>query len=122
MQFLCFLIERITLNIFISTSKRGTMFNHKNTKKMNTNEIATRADVNALQIELKQLRQILESNLMATNNKAFLSGKEVKELLGISEGTLKTYRAKKWLPATKIGGKYYYRYEGVNAMVNQQGK
>lgn len=105
-------------NIFILTSNGETVLNQI-LIYMNTNDIATKADINFLQNELRQLREIIENNLMSANQKQYLSGKEVKELLGISEGTLKTYRAKNWLPATKIGGKYYYRYEDVNAMINR---
>ena len=80
---------------------------------MNTTEISTKEDISRLEMKLDRMERLIESVLSPVKQKPFLSGSEVKEMLGISEGTLKAYRAKGWLPGKKKGGKYFYRYEDV---------
>lgn len=48
--------------------------------------------------------------------KKWLKSPEVRELLGISSGTLQNLRLNGTLPFTKIGGVLYYDYEEIMQM------
>ena len=80
---------------------------------MNIDEIATKKDIAILLEKVDRLEREIK-NIEAS--KPFYTGKEVKELLGISEGTLQSLRIKRELTASKIGGKYYYMREDINNM------
>ncbi len=49
----------------------------------------------------------------------FLDNSEVKRLLKISTSTLLRWRQQKRIPFKKIGGKCYYPYEIIKAMLLQ---
>ena len=75
--------------------------------------IITTEDLREFKMELlddiKELLNI-QSGLIA---KRWLKSTEVRELLGISPGTLQNLRINGTLPYTKVGGVLYYDYEEI---------
>jgi hypothetical protein len=66
-------------------------------------------------LELKQLLQGQNPD-----QKQWLKSYEVRELLGISGGTLQNLRTNGTLTATKIGGLMFYSYDDISRLM--QGK
>jgi hypothetical protein len=80
-----------------------------------TFEIITKQDLKDLKKDIiKEISLILEGK---TEKKEWLKSSEVKEMLGISDGTLQNLRINGTLPHTKIGGTIYYEYVDVVAIL-----
>ena len=60
-------------------------------------------------VEIKQLF----SEINGSPRKKWLKSPEVRELLGISPGTLQNLRINGTLPYTKVGGVLYYDYQEI---------
>jgi hypothetical protein len=74
-------------------------------------EIITKQDLKDLKKDIiKELSLILEGK---TEKKEWLKSIEVKDMLGISDGTLQNLRINGTLPHTKVGGTIYYEYADV---------
>jgi hypothetical protein len=82
---------------------------------MNINEIATKADIEEILFAIDQLRNLLTSQKA---DQKFLRSADVRELLRISDGTLQRLRINKTLPASKVNGTWFYKYEDVVKMLN----
>lgn len=65
------------------------------------------------------IRQLL-SEFKGLPDKQSLKSYEVKELLGISTGTLQNLRNNGILPFTKIGGTIYYDSEDIQKVLNDR--
>ena len=75
--------------------------------------IITTEDLREFKMELlDDIKQLLQSQSGHTFKK-WLKSPEVKELLGISSGTLQNLRINGTLPYTKVGGVLYYDYEEI---------
>lgn len=75
--------------------------------------IITTEDLREFKMELlDDIKQLL-NNQSGHTFKKWLKSPEVKELLGISSGTLQNLRINGTLPYTKIGGVLYYDYEEI---------
>ena len=75
--------------------------------------IITTEDLHEFKMELlDDIKQLLQSQSGHTSKK-WLKSPEVKELLGISSGTLQNLRINRTLPYTKVGGVLYYDYEEI---------
>nr|WP_292966526.1 helix-turn-helix domain-containing protein [Muricauda sp. UBA7809] len=75
--------------------------------------IITTEDLMEFKVELlEDIKDLLENQNKQTNKK-WLKSKEVRELLGISPGTLQNLRINGTLPYTKIGGVLYYEYHEI---------
>ncbi|WP_258539103.1 helix-turn-helix domain-containing protein [Flagellimonas abyssi] len=61
---------------------------------------------------LEDIKDLLENQNKQTNKK-WLKSNEVRELLGISPGTLQNLRINGTLPFSKIGGVLYYDYQEI---------
>lgn len=86
---------------------------------MTTNDIATKLDILQLAEMLSRLERKLEN---MERPKPFLTGREVKELLHISEGKLQSLRVKGELKASKIQGTYFYTFADIEDMINRNRK
>ena len=76
-------------------------------------EIITKEDLQTFRVELlEDIKKLLESS-GKLETKKHLRSPEVRELLGISPGTLQTLRINGTLPYSKIGSIIYYPYDGV---------
>jgi hypothetical protein len=87
-------------------------------KYMNMEHV-TRADLENLRVQLLADISTLLSETSILVNKPWLRGKEVKRLLGISEGSLQHLRVTGQLKASRIGGIYYYRYADIDRMMTE---
>ncbi len=75
--------------------------------------IITTEDLRDFKIELlDDIKQLL-NNKSGQITKKWLKSPEVRELLGISPGTLQNLRVNGTLPYTKVGGVLYYDYQEI---------
>lgn len=75
--------------------------------------IITTDDLREFKMELLDgIRQLLKQQSGQVTKK-WLKSPEVRELLGISPGTLQTLRINGTLPYTKVGGVLYYEYDEI---------
>tara|TARA_B100000953_G_C17829668_1_gene361413 strand:+ start:16 stop:327 length:312 start_codon:yes stop_codon:yes gene_type:complete len=75
--------------------------------------IITTEDLYQFKLELLDaIKQVLQEQ-NGTPSKKWLKSNEVRELLGISPGTLQNLRINGTLPYTKIGGVLYYDYKEI---------
>lgn len=80
---------------------------------MNVNLI-TNDDLERFKGELfKEIRIMIGSSKISEGTKTWLKGIEVRNLLGISSGTLQNMRLNGTIPFSKIGGLLYYRYDDI---------
>lgn len=82
-------------------------------------EIVTTDDLREFKIELlDELKKILKEH-RGQPAKKWLKSYEVRELLGISPGTLQSMRSNGTIPYTKIGGVMFYDYEDILKMLEK---
>lgn len=81
--------------------------------------IITTEDLMEFKVELlEDIKDLLE-NQNKQSNKKWLKSNEVRELLGISPGTLQNLRINGTLPYTKVGGVLYYEYHEIMEVLEQ---
>jgi hypothetical protein len=81
---------------------------------MNTNEIATKGDIEILKSELSEIKSLLKNQ---PSQKKILRSADVRKLLNISDGTLQRLRINNTLSYNKINGTHFYKYEDVIKML-----
>ncbi|WP_111309616.1 helix-turn-helix domain-containing protein [Confluentibacter sediminis] len=75
--------------------------------------IITTEDLHEFKLELlNDIKQLLK-NQSGEYPKKWLKSPEVRNLLGISPGTLQNLRINGTLPYTKVGGVLYYDYKEI---------
>ncbi len=75
--------------------------------------IITTEDLREFKLELlDELKQLINQQL-GQPAKKWLKSPEVRELLGVSPGTLQNLRVNGTLPYTKVGGILYYDYHEI---------
>tara|TARA_R110001592_G_scaffold192091_4_gene438736 strand:+ start:1660 stop:1983 length:324 start_codon:yes stop_codon:yes gene_type:complete len=75
--------------------------------------IITTEDLREFKMELLDDIKLLLKNQSGQQSKKWLKSFEVRELLGISPGTLQNLRINGTLPYTKMGGVLYYDYQEI---------
>lgn len=75
--------------------------------------IITTEDLREFKMELLDGIKELLNNQTGLTSKRWLKSPEVRELLGISPGTLQNLRINGTLPYTKMGGLVYYDQEEI---------
>jgi hypothetical protein len=75
--------------------------------------IITTEDLRDFKMELLDDIKKLLNNQSGQETKKWLKSPEVRELLGISPGTLQNLRINGTLPYTKVGGVLYYDYQEI---------
>jgi hypothetical protein len=81
--------------------------------------IITTEDLREFKMELlDDIKQLLQ-NQSGQPAKKWLKSPEVRELLGISPGTLQNLRINGTLPYTKVGGVLYYDYQEIMQVLEQ---
>ncbi|MFK5982239.1 MAG: helix-turn-helix domain-containing protein [Flavobacteriaceae bacterium] len=75
--------------------------------------IITTEDLHEFKLELLDDIKELLNNQSGQITKKWLKYPEVRELLGISPGTLQNLRINGTLPYTKVGGVLYYDYQEI---------
>lgn len=78
---------------------------------MDKNDLLTRQDLALFKAELINEIKAIINNVDPATNEKWLKSREVKKMLGISEGTLEALRNSGELPGRKIGGIYFYSYK-----------
>ncbi|WP_149304209.1 helix-turn-helix domain-containing protein [Pareuzebyella sediminis] len=81
--------------------------------------IITTEDLMEFKVELLEDIKDLLNNQNKQSNKKWLRSNEVRELLGISPGTLQNLRINGTLPYTKVGGVLYYEYHEIMEVLEQ---
>lgn len=90
------------------------------TTNLTANQLVTKEDLQEFQKTLlNQLQEIVNQN---KEPKKWLRVVEVKELLKISASTLQTLRLNGTLSYTKLSGMYYYNYEDIEKLINNNFK
>jgi hypothetical protein len=83
-----------------------------------TVELITPQDLQTFKADLlSEITQLLEGS--KPHKKQWLRSAEVRQMLGISHGTLQNLRVNGTLPFTKIGGILFYPYEDVVKVLEQ---
>lgn len=96
---------------FINTFSNGG-FVFKKTNFMGATIITTE-DLYDFKLELlEDIKQLLQSQNGQVTKK-WLKSNDVRELLGISPGTLQNLRINGTIPYTKVGGVLYYDYNEI---------
>ena len=81
-------------------------------------EIITKEDLQHFKKELvAEIKEALKEQPNTT--KKYLQSPEVRQLLGISPGTLQHLRVTRQLVFTKIGGKIFYDMEDIQKMIDR---
>jgi hypothetical protein len=82
-------------------------------------ELITKDDLIKFKQDLfTELKQLLQGH--NPDQKQWLKSYEVRDMLGISRGTLQNLRSNGTLTATKIGGLMFYSYDDISKLM--QGK
>ncbi|WP_421803946.1 helix-turn-helix domain-containing protein [Flagellimonas sp.] len=81
--------------------------------------ILTTEDLMEFKLELLEDIKELLQNQSGQQGKKWLKSNEVRELLGISPGTLQNLRINGTLPYTKIGGVLYYEYHEIMELLER---
>ena len=78
-------------------------------------------DLNAFKADLlAHIRQLLDQDRHPP--KRWLKSYQVKQLLGVSHGTLQSMRASGTLPFSRLGGIIYYDEDEINRVLVQRAK
>jgi hypothetical protein len=85
-------------------------------------EIITLEDLQTFRLELLEDIRTLVAPSKEPKKKEWLRSPEVREILGISHGTLQNLRNTGALPYRKIGGLMYYRYDDIGRLMNGNSK
>lgn len=78
---------------------------------MNQNDIVTIADLNRIKDDI--VSTLLNKLQPSFQTKKWLKSSEVGEILKVSAATLQTLRNNKSLPFTKLGKTFYYDYQDI---------
>ncbi len=81
--------------------------------------IITTEDLHEFKLELLDDIKKLMNDQPGHQQKKWLKSNGVRELLGISPGTLQNLRINGTMPYTKIGGVIYYDYEEISKLLEQ---
>ncbi|MEO2051999.1 MAG: helix-turn-helix domain-containing protein [Allomuricauda sp.] len=81
--------------------------------------IITTEDLMEFKMELLEDIKALLKDQNGQQGKKWLKSNEVRDLLGISPGTLQNLRINGTLPYTKIGGVLYYEYHEIMELLEQ---
>lgn len=77
---------------------------------MNINDIATKSDIQNLICEIRELQKLLSES---PKEKKILRSSDVRKLLNISDGSLQRLRISGAMPAQKLNGTWFYKYEDI---------
>lgn len=82
-------------------------------------QLITKEDLQLFKNELiTEIKTILSNN--SPQQKKWLKSWEVREILGISRGTLQTMRDNGTLQATPVGGLMFYDYEDIAKLMQNK--
>jgi hypothetical protein len=79
-------------------------------------ELITQQNLDDLKTEI--INELKKCFQISENNEIWLKSKEVRKILGCSEGTLVNLRTSGTLPYSKINGTLYYKRSAINNLLN----
>jgi hypothetical protein len=80
-------------------------------------EFVTKEDLQQFKDDLiNEVSKLLKGKV---NEGKVLKSADIKKMLGISSGTLQTYRVNGSLPYSKIGASYFYELDDINKILNE---
>lgn len=82
-------------------------------------QIITKEDLENFKEELLEEIESLLNSRVSNPTKKWLKSYEVREMLGISPGTLQNMRINGTLPFTKVGGLIFYDYDDIQKMLTE---
>jgi len=89
------------------------------TPMMYRDQLLTIGDLDNFKADLlREIASLIQEKNM-TSIKQWLRTSEVREMLGVSSGTLQTLRVSRKLSFIRIGGIVYYKYEDVIALLEE---
>lgn len=83
-------------------------------------QIITKEDLDEFKEELLEQIRIMLNSKVKPQSKKWLKSYEVREMLGISPGTLQNMRINGTLPFTKVGGLIFYDYDDIQKMLTEK--
>ena len=84
-------------------------------------DLVTKEDLQRLRLQLlNDMTRIFSDLQIEKENSGWIKSKEVRKVLGISPGTLVTYRKNGTLKCRKVGGHYHYDYESIKAIIDKK--
>ena len=92
----------------------------RDSKGINRDQLVTLGDLELFRKSLvDDLKSLLQPS-SANGEKKWLRSSEVRQLLGISAGTLQNFRINRLLPFSRIGKIVFYRYEDVEKLLSHK--
>lgn len=85
---------------------------------MQIEDLATKQDLEAFKKDLLQSLTDFMAKQGTSLQKEWLRTKEVRQMLGLSTGSISNLRVKRLLNPTKIEGIYYYKLSEIMALLN----
>ena len=81
-------------------------------------ELITKEDLQIFKSELlSEIKSLLKPD--GVENKKWLRSNQVCKLLGISPGTLQTFRVNGTVPFTKVGGILFFKAEDIEKLMEE---
>jgi len=84
---------------------------------MNKDELITKADLDNLKEDIKEIIISLIDDTFSKNK--WLKSTEVQKMFDISSSTLKSLRLNGVLPYSKMGGTIYYNYSDIISVLEE---
>lgn len=81
---------------------------------MDINQIATKSDIENL---VRAIENLQSSIATLKADQKILRSSDVRKMLNISDGTLQRLRITETIPAHKVNGTWFYKYEDVIKML-----
>ena len=85
---------------------------------MNKDELITKADLEQLKKEIKDVIISLIDDKFSKNK--WLKSNDVQKMLGVSNSTVKNLRLKGVLPHSRMGGSIYYNYSDIIKVLEER--
>lgn len=92
----------------------------KQSTRINRDQIVTIGDLELFRESLVDELKLLVQSVAGSGEKKWLRSSEVREMLGISAGTLQNFRINRLLPFTRINKLIFYKPEDVEKLLSQK--
>ena len=92
----------------------------KQSQRINRDQIVTIGDLELFKKSLVDELKLLVQSVTGSGEKKWLRSSEVREMLGISAGTLQNFRINRLLPFTRINKLIFYKPEDVEKLLSQK--
>ncbi|WP_224995213.1 helix-turn-helix domain-containing protein [Cesiribacter sp. SM1] len=100
-------------------SAENSTFSGAARSKLYREQLLTTEDLREFKAELLEEIGKLLLEVRGESSKKWLKSQEVRELLGISPGTLQNLRVNGTLPFMKVGGVIFYDFDDIRKMLEE---